>query len=187
MLYRKGEWMHEDLNLDDGEHAATHHPKMSKEEWEDIYRTAWTAFYTPEHMETIMRRGAATDSSQSRLVGLLFLSPHVGAGGERAPAAGRRAAPQVPAPTAVPVCRSSRRGRSIRNIGGASPGTHWREARLMLWLLWTSQRIYKDKNHLAYIDQALTPVADDETQTLELFTHSEAARQSVQHIQRSRN
>src|SRR5687767_5579631 len=31
-LYRKGEWMHEDLNLYDGEHAATNHPKMTKEE-----------------------------------------------------------------------------------------------------------------------------------------------------------
>jgi hypothetical protein len=47
-----------------------------------------------------------------------------------------------------------------------------------------TQRIYKDKNRHAYVDQALTPVRDDETDTLELFTHSEAARQSVQHIQK---
>ena len=54
----------------------------------------------------------------------------------------------------------------------------------MLWLLRTSQRIYKDKNRHAYTDQALTPVTDDETETLELFTHSEAARQSVKHTKK---
>ena len=54
----------------------------------------------------------------------------------------------------------------------------------MAWLLWTSQRIYKDKNRHAYLDQALMPVTDDETETLELFTHSEAARQSVDHTKK---
>ena len=54
----------------------------------------------------------------------------------------------------------------------------------MLWLLVVSQRIYKSKDRYAYTDQALTPVTDDETETLELFTHSEAARQSVKHAQK---
>ena len=55
------------------------------------------------------------------------------------------------------------------------------ELRTMLWLITTAQHIYKDKNRHAYTDLALTPVTEDETETLELFTHSEAARQSVTH------
>ena len=118
-LYRKGEWMHEDLNLYDGEHAAMHHPKMTKEEWEEIYRTAWTTFYTPEHMATIMRRGAATNCSQSRMVGLMFLSR------TSVPVETRIRCRAVccagnTGSTAGPACRSSRSGRSIPNTPGAS-------------------------------------------------------------------
>ena len=32
-----------------------------------------------------------------------------------------------------------------------------------------------------YMDQALTPVVDDETETLEMFTHNEGARGEVKH------
>ena len=32
---------------------------MSDEEWEDAYRSAWSAFYTPEHVRSILRRVAA--------------------------------------------------------------------------------------------------------------------------------
>jgi len=32
---------------------------MSDAEWEDAYRAAWSAFYTPEHVRTILRRSAA--------------------------------------------------------------------------------------------------------------------------------
>ena len=54
----------------------------------------------------------------------------------------------------------------------------------MLWLLKTVRRIYKDKNRYAYTDQALTAATDDETETLELFTHNDAARQSVKHARK---
>ena len=32
---------------------------MSDDEWDEAYRAAWTNYYTPEHMRTIMRRAAA--------------------------------------------------------------------------------------------------------------------------------
>ena len=120
-LYRKGEWMHEDLNVYDGEHAAQLHPKMSREEWEAIYREAWTTLYTREHLETVMRRAAATDCSQSRLVGLMFLSRTSVPIENAHPLQGgilRRTGW-----IAVRPCRSSRSGRFIRNTGGASPAT----------------------------------------------------------------
>jgi hypothetical protein len=44
------------------------------------------------------------------------------------------------------------------------------ELRLLIWLLRTVHRVYSDKNRYAYIDQTLTPVTDEETERLELFT-----------------
>ncbi len=58
-LWSKNVWMDEDLNKFDLNHRVAHHPKMSDDEWEDAYRAAWQAYYTPEHMRTILRRVAA--------------------------------------------------------------------------------------------------------------------------------
>jgi hypothetical protein len=57
---KNGVWMDDDLNKYDLDHRVSHHPKMSDQEWEDAYRAAWDAFYTPEHVRTIMRRSAAS-------------------------------------------------------------------------------------------------------------------------------
>jgi hypothetical protein len=50
--------MDPDMNKYDLEHVCTGHPLMSAEEFGNIYRQAWDAFYTPEHVETVMRRAA---------------------------------------------------------------------------------------------------------------------------------
>jgi len=60
VLWQKGTWMDPDLNKYDLTHRVSHHPKMSDREWEEAYRAAWNAYYTPEHIRTIMRRVAAT-------------------------------------------------------------------------------------------------------------------------------
>ena len=49
--------MDPDLNKYDLNHRVSHHPKMSDAEWEEAYRAAWEAYYTPEHVRTILRRG----------------------------------------------------------------------------------------------------------------------------------
>jgi hypothetical protein len=59
ILWQKGVWMDPDMNKYDLNHRVSHHPKMSDEEWEDAYRAAWAAYYTPEHVRTILRRSAA--------------------------------------------------------------------------------------------------------------------------------
>jgi radical SAM superfamily enzyme YgiQ (UPF0313 family) len=58
-LAAKGRWMDADLNKYDLEHAVTEHSRMSTAEWQDIYLKAWEAYYTPEHVVTVMRRGEA--------------------------------------------------------------------------------------------------------------------------------
>jgi hypothetical protein len=47
------------MNKYDVNHRVTHHPKMTDAEWEEAYHAAWEAFYTPDHVRTIMRRSAA--------------------------------------------------------------------------------------------------------------------------------
>ena len=62
VLWQKGVWMDPDLNKYDLSHRVAHHPKMSDREWEEAYRAAWNAYYTPEHVRTILRRVAANEN-----------------------------------------------------------------------------------------------------------------------------
>jgi hypothetical protein len=50
--------MDPDLNKYDLNHRVTHHSKMSDSEWEEAYHAAWAAYYTDDHMKTVMRRSA---------------------------------------------------------------------------------------------------------------------------------
>jgi hypothetical protein len=175
--------MHEDMNLYDGEHAVSNHPKMSKEEWEQVYRSAWNTYYTPEHMETILRRGAATNCSMSRLVSFVFLF-----------------CSSVPLENVHPLQggllrrkyrRDRRPGMPIEPIWSFYPKYTWdfvrkysRALRLLLWLHVTNRRLQKHPNRYTYTDRAMTPVSEDETETLELLTHSSAAREAVAHVRK---
>jgi hypothetical protein len=67
-LYLKGIPVDPDLNKYDLEHACTAHPIMSKEAWEQVYRDAWTRYYSDEHVETIMRRAAATGLNKTKVL-----------------------------------------------------------------------------------------------------------------------
>jgi len=55
-LYEKGVKMSEDMNHYDVVHVTTAHSTMTDEEWLGIYREAWEIYYTPEHVETVLRR-----------------------------------------------------------------------------------------------------------------------------------
>ncbi len=59
VLDAKGIWMDPDMNKYDLNHRVSHHSTMSDAEWEEAYRAAWNAFYTPEHINTILRRTCA--------------------------------------------------------------------------------------------------------------------------------
>ncbi|MCB9994216.1 MAG: radical SAM protein [Hyphomicrobiaceae bacterium] len=67
-LFRAGTPMDADLNRYDLNHVTTAHGKMSRAEWERAYRDAWERYYTPEHIETIMRRGAKFGIATSNLL-----------------------------------------------------------------------------------------------------------------------
>jgi hypothetical protein len=67
-MWERGEWMDEDLNKYDIAHRVTHHPKMSDAEWEDAYRAVWDAFYSAEHVRTILKRIAANPRGQPETI-----------------------------------------------------------------------------------------------------------------------
>ena len=54
-----GVWMDPDLNKGDTEHVVVEHPRMTKEEWQDIYEEAWRLYYSEEHVERLIRRAHA--------------------------------------------------------------------------------------------------------------------------------
>ncbi len=64
----KGVWMDPDLNKYDLEHVTMSHSRMSREEWEQIYRKAWDLYYSSEHIKTLMRRAAAGGPNPSRVM-----------------------------------------------------------------------------------------------------------------------
>ncbi len=63
-LVEQGAWMDPDLTKYDLNHRVTHHPRMSDEEWERVYRDAHRAFYSWDHMERILKRMAALGSNK---------------------------------------------------------------------------------------------------------------------------
>jgi len=71
-LYNAGVYLDPDLNKYDVEHVTTPHARMSAEEWTKAYKDSWKQFYSLEHMETVLRRAAATGISVENMWALLL-------------------------------------------------------------------------------------------------------------------
>jgi hypothetical protein len=107
-LSATGAWMDPDLNHYDVEHVTTEHPLMAREDFYNTYRRAWDAYYTPEHVETVMRRAVACGIKASKLQKLLFLVSGVPIHRGRASSPGRVVSPPIPqGPPPGPARRKS--------------------------------------------------------------------------------
>jgi len=71
-LHKAGAYLDPDLNKYDLEHVTTTHSTMSPEQWQKLYHDSWAAFYSPEHLETVMRRSVATASNAGNMMFLLL-------------------------------------------------------------------------------------------------------------------
>jgi radical SAM superfamily enzyme YgiQ (UPF0313 family) len=71
VLYRKGVPMDPDMNKYDLEHCTTGHPRMSQEEWKKAYLDAYKRYYSDEHVETILRRAAATGLRMNKMADVM--------------------------------------------------------------------------------------------------------------------
>jgi tRNA A37 methylthiotransferase MiaB len=172
-LWEKGAWMDPDLNKYDLNHACTHHPLMSKVEWEGAYRDAWAEYYSDEHLERVMRRAAATKNSVGKT--LFILNWFVGS------IRIEKIHPLECGFVRLKYRRDRRPGLPMEPVWSFYPRFLWEVvSKQVRWLwLWGRQyRLYRaikaDKQRLAYMDQALMPVIDDEAEERELFNTAEA-------------
>ena len=167
--------MDPDMNKYDLEHVTTAHPQMSKAEWERAYRMAWETYYTPEHMETVMRRAAATRISPGKMMFLLLwfhgcvtierIHPLEGGYLRRKVRTDRR--PGFPVENPLMFYP-----KYIAELAGK----HLRLARVIWRMARVRRSIKRDPNARDYRDTALMPVTDDEMDVLEMFQVTEAAR-----------
>jgi hypothetical protein len=72
-LSLQGVAMDPDMNSYDTEHVTTGHRKMSAAEWLEIYNRAWHLYYTPQHIETILKRAVASNTGAQRMLGAIML------------------------------------------------------------------------------------------------------------------
>ena len=182
-LFTAGVPMDPDMNKYDLEHACTAHPKMSKPEWERAYQDAWRAYYTPRHMETILRRAMATRISPGKMMFLLIwfwgcvvlenVHPLQGGYLRRKVRTDRR--PGLPRES--PLTFYPRQVADLVTKHVRLAGMVWRLAQVR-------RALKRDPQARAYMDQALTPVQANEMDVLEMFTHTDQARAATQKTRR---
>ena len=66
-LYSQGAWTDPDMNKYDLEHVVSRHGIMSADDWQGIYRKAWDLYYSPSHIERLLRRTKASGMKPWRL------------------------------------------------------------------------------------------------------------------------
>ncbi len=175
--------MDRDLNKYDLLHVTTGHPKMSTEEWERAYRLAWETYYTPEHIETILRRAVATRlNTGSMALLLLWFSASV---------ALEKIHPLESGVIRIKSRRDRRPGLPIESPFVFYPKyaadfvvKHVKMARLLWRTLALARQIKADPKSRSYTDIALTPPSIGDLDALEMFKISDGARAAASKAKR---
>jgi hypothetical protein len=185
ILHNKGTAMDPDMNKYDTEHVVTAHPTMTETEWQDIYRSAWDIYYTPEHLERIMRRAGATGINLRSLAGtLLHFSQFTAMEGVH---------PLQGGIFRLKFRRDRRPRFAIEPMWTFYPRYLWDTIRKLVRTARTAHGLYRLANSIkadplkrTYTDQALAPAVDEDLDSLELFNQNEATRKAVEHELRVR-
>jgi len=178
-LCTKGVAIDPDLNKYDLEHALMPHPNMSKAEWEKLYRDCWEIYYTSEHIETILRRAKTCGINILRLAQIILWfaqslaieKVHPLQGGFVRLKSRHERRPELPI---EPMWSF------YPTLGWEFVVKHTRVA-TAAWRIFCIYRRVAAAKDFQYIDLAMTPVTEGETETLELFTHNKSAREAVDH------
>ena len=182
-LHEAGIAMDADLNKYDLNHAVTAHPQMSRENWEETYQKAWKTYYTEEHIETILRRAIATGTSPGKTMFFITwfngcidiekIHPLEGGFLRRRHRTTRRSNLTLESPLIFyPKYFAETVLKQIR----------WISLYTRLRLIY--RKVRNDPKKLEYMDLALEPVTENETETRELF-QSEAAHNFLEKINRN--
>ena len=176
-LFKNGTPMDPDMNKYDSEHVVTAHRHMAAAEWTAVYDRAWHLYYSPQHIETLLKRAMAQGASPRRVAEAAFFF-YAAAVFERVHPLqsglfrrkGRRQR-RTGMPREALLTFAARRLRDV--FGTYVP---------MLRLLWTvdrlRRRIERDPANRAYSDVAIAP-ADGTVEELELYRTSAAARSAA--------
>lgn len=183
VLWKKGTAMEPDLNRYDVEHVCVAHPRMTREQWEAIYREAWALYYTPKHMETLLRRAVATGVPVNSLIKVLvnfatttrLENVHPLQGGILRLKHPRERRPGLPRESPLTFWP---------RFVAETVGKHALIIATIVRLVYLKFVITRAPDAGTYRDTALTPVADDEDKTLNLLTSTTGARAAVAHLKK---
>ena len=160
--------MDPDMNKYDLNHAVTGHPIMSREDWERTYHLAWETYYTTEHIETVLRRAMATGTSPGKA--MFFIVWFKGCIDIE------KIHPLEGGFLRLKFRRTRRTGLPLESPLVFYPKylaeMMWKQVRwvsLYTRLRLIYRKVKRDPERQHYMDLALTPVMDDETETRELF------------------
>jgi radical SAM superfamily enzyme YgiQ (UPF0313 family) len=183
ILYEKNVWMDPDMNKYELEHVVTGHAKMTKEEWQGAYRSAWDIFYTDEHLETIMRRAHATGINIRSLMPVLMWFSSAVKIEELHPLQwgifrvkhrkDRRPGLPIESPLSFYAGYAAETARKAVKLV-----RRWRHLKSIV------AKIETDPHAKSYQDDALIPVGEEDAEHMELYTQSETVRAAVQHERR---
>jgi radical SAM superfamily enzyme YgiQ (UPF0313 family) len=183
VLFEKNVWMDPDMNKYELEHVVTGHPKMTKEEWQDAYRSAWDIFYTDEHLETIMRRAHATGINIRSLMPVLMWFSSAVKIEELHPLQWGifRLKYRKDRRSTFPIePRLSFYANTVQETARKAVKLvrRWRHLKRIV------AKIEADPHAKLYMDAALTPVAEEDAEHMDLYNQSEVIRAAVQHERR---
>ena len=181
-LVRAGAPLDPDMNKYDLNHVCTTHPRMSRTEWDRAYKLAWQRYYTIDHIETILRRVTSVGANASNA---LFLITWFKGSIDL-----EKIHPLEGGFLRLKFRRDRRPGRPIEPMWRFYPQYAFEVVGKLVrwaWLYMRLRRIYlaikRNPGRFEYTDLAMTPVADDETQTHELF-RTDAAQAYIGQEQR---
>jgi Radical SAM superfamily len=182
-LWTKGIEMEADLNRYDLEHVCTAHPRMSEKEWDDIYHEAWTLYYTPDHMKTLLKRAAATGVSMGSLATQLFLFATTMQLERVHPLQGGILRLKHPSELRPGLQHPPAWLFWLRFVGGSTV-KYARMITMYLRVAHWRRVAERDQRARAYMDQALAPVTAEEEDTLDLVTKTAGGVASVAHARK---
>jgi radical SAM superfamily enzyme YgiQ (UPF0313 family) len=164
-LFDAGAYLDPDLNKYDLEHVTREHERMTQEEWQKLYHDAWRSFYSPEHMETVLRRSVATNANPGNMPFLLMWFYYCIVLEDVDPLEGgylRRKYRKDRRPGFAMESRMSFYPRYAADF----LKKHWLLAQLVWHYGRLRQQLKRNPEARNYTDVALTPVAEDGSEEL---------------------
>ena len=177
-LVEQGASLDPDMNNYDTQHVTMDHPRMSKAEWEAIYREAWDLYYTDEHAATVLRRARAWGYDPENMRAKLFAF--------RAPIVYEGMHPLEGGLIRRKVRRDRRPGFPIENPLVFYPKLTWEYLNKYTGAFLMNRhyrrilaRVLAEPDPETYTDIAMAPVEQGEEDRLALFTATASAQEFV--------